>query len=507
VTDLEDSHSDRARPHKGDRVPVIIGIGESIHRDDDDWAGAEPLELMETAARRAFDDARMGHDAKVDSVDVLHVQAWRYDDLPALVAQRLGIDVPRGTLYPVGGETPLRVLDDVARRIQRGETDVALIVGAESTRAADRCAKAGGTLGWTPMHKPRTRWQVPDTWRRIVDIGVQRAMHIFSLYENALRAHEGVSLADAQDESATLWAALSRVAAENPYAWSTEPVDAATVRTVTAANRLVAFPFTKRMTANPFVNQGAALVVTDTTTARRWRVPEDRWIYPWGSAGADEPAEVLSRAGFHRSAAVEHAIVNAQRLTDTTADDYSFVELYSCFPTMPKLSGRVLGPIKPDAPSVTGGLSFFGGPGSNYLTHSIAAMVQRLRESGGLGFIHGVGEMMTKHHALVLGASPRDGGYAADPQGIMAVTPSDVAIDDGYEGEGVVETCSISYRRDGTPDYGIVIGRGRAGQRFGARVEAGDAATLAAFESPTTEAIGQRGRVFSTAAGHRFTIG
>src|SRR5262249_50377193 len=153
----------------------------------------------------------------------------------------------------------------------------------------DRGAKAGTALGWTPMQKPRTKWQVPETWRRIVDIGVQRAMHIFSLYENALRAHEGLSLDDAQDESATLWAGLSRVAATNPFAWPTEPVDAATVRTITAANRLVAFPFTKRMTANPFVNQGAALVMTDTTIARRMGVPEKRWVYPWGSAGADEP--------------------------------------------------------------------------------------------------------------------------------------------------------------------------------------------------------------------------
>ena len=135
-----------------------------------------------------------------------------------------------------------------------------------------------------------------------------------------------------------------------------------------------------------FAHEGAALLVTDTATARRWRVPEDRWVYPWGSAGADEPAEVLSRTSFYRSAAVERAITRTQELTETTIDDYSFVELYSCFPTMPKLSGRVLGPIKPEAPTVTGGLSFFGGPGSNYLTHSIAAMVLRLRESGGLGF-------------------------------------------------------------------------------------------------------------------------
>jgi len=490
-----------------DRIPVIIGVGQSIHRDDDDWAGAEPLRLMLDAARAACDDCGVDVSADIDSVDVLHIQAWRYDDAPALVGQRLGCGPVRGTTYPVGGETPLRVLDAVARRIRQGETSCALIVGAESTRAADRCAKVGGELGWTPLRSPRAKWQLPDTWRRIVDIGVQRAMHIFSLYENALRVHEGLALSDAQDESATLWAGLSRVAATNPYAWTSQPIDAVTVRTVTAANRLVAFPFTKLMTANPFVNQGAALLVTDTATARRLRVPEDRWIYPWGSAGADEPAEVFSRASFHHSAAVERAIVRTQELTETASDDYSFVELYSCFPTMPKLSGRVLGPIKPEAPTVTGGLSFFGGPGSNYLTHSIAAMALRLRESGGVGFIHGVGEMMTKHRAMVIGAEPHPRGYVCDAEDVVAIAPAAIVIDDGYEGPGTIETCSISYRRDSTPDYGIVIGRGSHGERFGAQVDADDTATIAAFESGAPEAIGATGRVFTTSHGRRFTIG
>jgi len=155
---------------------------------------------------------------------------------------------------------------------------------------------------------------------------------------------------------------------------------------------------------------------------------------------------------------------------------------------------------------VTGGLSFFGGPGSNYLTHSIAAMALRLREGGGVGFIHGVGEMMTKHHGLVLGAEPHGRGYAADPAGVVAVAPAPVVIDDGYEGRGTIETCSVAYGRDGTPDYGIVIGRGSRGERFGAQVDAADTATIAALASEDAEAIGTSGQVTTTTRGSRFTI-
>ena len=83
---------------------------------------------------------------------------------------------------------------------------------------------------------------------------------------------------------------------------------------------------------------------------------------------------------------------------------------------MPKLTRRALGRAD-DAPiSVTGGLSFFGGPGSNYLTHSVAAMVERIRAEGGRGFVHGVGMFNTKHHALVLADHPRDDGAYPAPR-------------------------------------------------------------------------------------------
>jgi hypothetical protein len=52
-----------------------------------------------------------------------------------------------------------------------------------------------------------------------------------------------------------------------------------------------------------------------------------------------------------------------------------------------------------------------------------------------------------------------------------------------------------------------VIGRGRSGERFGARVDADDSATIAALESAESEGIGTTGQVFSTVQGRRFKIG
>ena len=101
---------------------------------------------------------------------------------------------------------------------------------------------------------------------------------------------------------------------------------------------MISFPYPKSLTANPFVNQGAALLVTDADTAARLGIPEDRWVHPIGGAGADEPTDPRARAAYHHVPALDVTVRDVQEVTGTTADEYDVVELYSCFPAMPKLT-------------------------------------------------------------------------------------------------------------------------------------------------------------------------
>jgi acetyl-CoA C-acetyltransferase len=186
-----------------------------------------------------------------------------------------------------------------------------------------------------------------------------------------------------------------------------------------------------------------------------------------------------------------------QDVTGVDVGDVDFVELYSCFPAMPKLTRRVMGRAD-DAPiSVIGGLSFFGGPGSNYLTHSLAAMVERIRHGGGRGFVHGVGMFNTKHHALVLGDQPRaDGRYPAPRHDIGETRPPverPVPVDDRYQGPGTILTCTVMFDRGGEPERGAVIGTGVGGERFAATVGRGGD-TLAELTSGA-EPVGRIGTV------------
>ena len=57
--------------------------------------------------------------------------------------------------------------------------------------------------------------------------------------------------------------------------------------------------------------------------------------------------------------------------------------------------------------TLTGGLTFGGGPGNNYTTHGIAAMVTALRaDPGAVGLVTGLGWYATKHAVGVLASRP-----------------------------------------------------------------------------------------------------
>ena len=72
-------------------VPVVVGVGQVTHRDDDDPGPAEPLALILAAARAAEADAGARLIDQTDALELMPVGAWPYDDLAGLVAERLGL--------------------------------------------------------------------------------------------------------------------------------------------------------------------------------------------------------------------------------------------------------------------------------------------------------------------------------------------------------------------------------------------------------------------------------
>lgn len=489
-----------------DRTPVIVGVGEIRQRSKDPAVALEPLALMEAALRAAADDAGAPLLASIDSLDVIQEFSWPYVDAPAQLSQRLGIRPARQVYGPVGGETPVHGIHEAALRIRRGESTVAAVVGAEAQYAASAAQKSGVALPWSPRDPdPRLVRGVDYLHPAAVQLGVASPTAVYPFYENAVQAAWGQTPAQGMQESGQLWARCSEVAAANPCAWQQQALSADEITTPSAANRLVAWPYTLRMVANPMVNQGAAILLTSVGHARQLGIPAEHLVYVWCGAAAKEPDDYLQRDQYVRVHAQEAVL---EQILSQVGDVGAFdsVELYSCFPVVPKMARRTLA-LRSDATmTCTGGLSFFGAPLNNYMGHAAAAMVRATRgRQDALGLLYGQGGYMTKHHAIVLASYPGASSRLADDYSVQreadarrgAVPP--LAMD--YAGAATVETHTVLYQRDGCVLHGVVVARTPTGERLLARVDAADRDSLALLVDLNHSPIGRAGQVTRAADG------
>jgi acetyl-CoA C-acetyltransferase len=261
------------------------------------------------------------------------------------------------------------------------------------------------------------------------------------------------------------------------------------------------------MVANPAVNQGAAVLLTSLARARAAGIPDHRLVHVWGGAAADEPRDYLARDDYRHSGAMEAVLEAAAALGlagggGGRSAPFDLVELYSCFPCVPKMARRTLG-LAPDVvPTVTGGLTFFGAPLNNYMGHAAVAMARRLRDaSGGVGLLYGQGEYVTKHHALVVASRPReDGGEPAQDHSVQAVAdarrgPVPDLVADAAD-RASVETFTVLFDRDAAPTHGVVIARTEGGgARLMARVPAEDSGSLGLLLDEERSPVGTSGSV------------
>ena len=485
-----------------DRIPVIVGVGEITDRPKEIAAGLEPLTLLEEALKRAEADSGGKLLGEISSLDIVNFLSWRYRDPEKQLADRLGIKPKHAYYGPVGGESPIRYLHEAAQRIARGECSVAAVCGAEAQSSATKAERAGVKLPWTPfahdVEEPKrgAAFQKPMA----VKLGVFRPVTVYPFYEAATSAHWGQTPRQAMAESGGLWSTYSSVASQNPNAWLKRSFTSDEITTPTPDNRLIAWPYTKLMVANPTVNMGGAVLLTSLAKARDAGIAEDRLVHVWGGASAEEPRDYLIRDQFFESHPQNAVLRAVMDLIGGDGQAFDAIELYSCFPCVPKMARRTLG-LGPDVqPTVTGGLTFFGAPLNTYMTHAACAMVRKLRHGGKLGLLYGQGGFVTKHHGLVLSRQPPQGPLAQDTSVQAEADRHRGAVPDFVteaRGKGKVESFTVIYGRNGEVEHGVVMLRTPANARALARVPAQDGATLAHLLNMDRTPVGSSGDIVS----------
>jgi acetyl-CoA C-acetyltransferase len=497
---------------KDDQRPVLVGVAQSCIRDAEPATAPGPLAMLEAVARAAADDSGAGARAlrELDTVSVVEVIAWRPKNAPRLLAERLGVRPRNEILTATGGEIPITLVNELARRIAAGKARIALVAGANAIRTFRRARRAGVKLDWSAggegeatlfgVHKPGSTPLENE-------YGLRMPPDIYPIFENALRARRGLDRETHRRRMGALMSRFTQVAAKNPHAWFPVARSADELTLPSRNNRMIAFPYTKYLNAVMETDQAAAVLLMSASAARELGVPEDRWIHWWGGAHAEEEAWFPSeRPDFGACPSLRDAAAGALAEAGLALDEIDCIDFYSCFPVAVEMACEMLGLDESDPRgfTVTGGLPYAGGPGNNYTLHSLAAMAERLRaRPGAKGLVTGNGWYLTKHAASVWSALPREksGAPPAEPSAAERARRRPLTPVAEARGEGKTEAFTVLYDREGSPARGIVLGRTQAGDRFIANTP-DDRASLEAFLE--SHEVGSVGKLTSHDGHNRF---
>jgi len=475
------------------RNPAVAGCGEIAQRPAPGETPRSAVDLMVEAARRAGADADPGGRllSRVEIVASVMSISLRHPDPGRLVAERLGLSGVRTLQSRIGGNIPQLLLNDLGAEIAAGRLDVALIVGgetiysrkrtpAEAAADIDAPLPAGpGGAGVSPAEPEPAPLVGDDRPGWSDDEAVHQAAtptQVYPLFESALRAAAERGLDDHRRLVAELWSALAAVgsAAARPAAWSAKAWSPEEIGTPGPDNRWVVYPYTKLQCANIYTDQAGALLVCSPDAARAAGVADDRLVYLHAGADGADTQFYTGRRSLAESPGLRAVTGDVLAGAGVGVDDIARFDLYSCFPSAVEMAMRELGLAGPaggdDRPlTTTGGLSFFGGPGNNYVTHSVGAMVDACRaDPGSLGLVTGIGYFLTKHSAGVYSARPPERGYVrVDPAATKATIDRVPARTPAgpYAGPATVETTAVQYGRDGDPVLGLLAALTPDGRR------------------------------------------
>lgn len=458
------------------RTPVLVGAGQVNERD----GGVEPVDLIAAAARDAAAQAEAPRLLEcVDSVRLVKMLSWKYRDPGRLVGQRIGAS-PRHTGYTGnGGNAPQALVNGAAVDIRDGRCSAVLIGGAEAWRTRTKLRAEGTRPEWTVQEEtlPAAESLIPEVpMRATADerIGLDRPAYVYPLFEQALRISARRSPGEHRQALGRLWAGFSRIASANPYAWDRREYSPAEIITPTQGNRQVSDPYTKLLNSNNMVEQAAALLMCSAEKAEALGVPRENWVFPQAGAESHDTYAIAERPALDASPAIRAAGQKVLSLSGVGIREIAHADVYSCFPSAVQVAAQELGlPLDcPEQLTVTGGLTFAGGPWNNYSTHAIAGMMSRLRESpGDYGLVTANGGYLTKHALGVYRTEPPPHGFRwADVQREVdsySATP----VAERHSGPARLESWTVIYDRSGRPERGFAAARTQDGERTLAATE------------------------------------
>lgn len=434
-------------------TPVLVGVAAVQQKDPDHTQALEPLALMAKALTDAAADA--GAPALLSSADEILVPKgiWGYSDPARLLAA--AFQAPEATtVYAEIGVSQQTLLTRACQRIANGEARVVLVTGAEAKYRSLCASKAGAEAPETLQEgaEPDVKLLPEDElWSEVESAaGLGMPVGYYAIMDSALRYKQGLSPGQHRDQMAQMYQRFSEIAAGNPDAWSDEPVNADYIRDASAGNRMLAWPYTKLHNSQWNVNQGAGLILCSAATAESMGVDRSRWVFPRAFAESNFMSVVASRGDLGGCPGFRIAGEVAMQRVGLKFDDISLRELYSCFPYAVRSQLQEFGMAAGGDLSVTGGMTFGGGPLNNFVFQATVRMAQLLRDRPEeVGLVTTVSGMLTKQGVALWSALPSADGWVFDDVTEAVRQAADIReLVPNHDGVGTIAGYTVLYQGD-----------------------------------------------------------
>ena len=430
-------------------TPILIGWATVSRREPDHRTSPEAAELMIEAARDALGDTGEVA-AAVDWIAVTNGLA-SYADPGRLVADALGVPDAYTVLSEVG-VTQQTLLSEACRRVANGTSQIALVIGGEAKYRDVRATAAGevATVTEQPAGTEPDERLTPEAELVLpaeIAAGLMAAPGFYALVDSEWRSSRGRSLDDHRDDIAALYSRFSEIAANYPHAVRPTPRTPEWLRDASDANPMVAFPFTKHMVSTWTVDTGTALAFTTVGTATRLGIPESKWIYPAIAVESNYVVPVAARTRLAQPAAMRLMGDAVRSEAGIDPSEIEILDLYSPFPVAVEIAAAGLGVPEGRDLTVTGGMSFGGGPFNSYVFEALVAAAMRVHAGDGEhALVTSVSGLYTKQGLIVLSASPPERPFSVvDVTDAVGEAEPALSVAESADGAGTVVASTVMF--------------------------------------------------------------
>lgn len=466
-------------------TPILISAGQFTDQSNSE-DGHTPVQMIAQAieeAKKSLNCAQLFNHVDVVACSGLTVDekqvktpfSGMVKNVPLAAATAAGLKAKRYVYAQTGGNTPQMLVNHFAKSIAKGECETIVLAGGEALHTMNLRFNH-----WSKFLRPKRHWKdqaglapemIGEARNGSSDYENAYAMNlpanVYPMFENALRARAGRSIKDHQKYICELFARISKVAGSNPFAWFEKPPQQEDLLEQSQRNRMVAFPYRKRLNSMILVNQSAAVVMTSVARAKALGIPSEKWVYLHGYADGCDIWNVSQRINYHSSPAMVDLFARALSMANKSIDDIATFDIYSCFPSAVQIACDAMGMSHNDSRSIslTGGLPYFGGPGNNYSMHAIAEMLSWARNNPNeIGMLNANGWYLTKHSVGVYSQTPPEHDFRVDTQVNQAVEHAPQLNRDA-QGDALIETYTVLHNRQDKPNKSIIVARTPEGQR------------------------------------------